>query len=125
MPHAKLRYGLAGAAALAAGTWIVVATRAPVEPPAPAPASMTKDVVQSPAALAAPPAPAARSGEPSAPSAVFEARFKASREAPRPPPDPAVANARTFAEAFQAMKRAEVRPPPDPNAGLSPFGSAR
>ena len=126
MRHAKLRYGLAGVAALAAGAWILLAARTPEQQsPAPVPASATQDTARPAANLPVPTAPPARTVEPSTPSAVFEARFKASREAPRPPPDPAIANARTFAEAFQAMKRAEVRPPPDSNAGTSPFGPAR
>ena len=125
MRHAKLGFGLAGAAALAAGVWVVLATRTPPQPQLTAPAPVMQEAARPAADLAAPTALPARPAEPSTPTAVFEARFKASREAPRPPPDPAIANARTFAEAFQALKRSEVRPPPDNNAGASPFGAAR
>lgn len=57
------------------------------------------------------------------PAIAFTAAVKAAREAPQPPPPAGVAQARTFPEAFEAMRQAQ-REPPSALAGVSPFGGA-
>ena len=56
------------------------------------------------------------------PAVAFMAAVKAAREAPQPPPPPGVAQARSFPEAFEAMRQAQ-REPPSALAGVSPFGA--
>lgn len=56
------------------------------------------------------------------PAVAFMAAVKAAREAPQPAPPPGVAQARTFPEAFEAMRQAQ-REPPSALAGVSPFGA--
>lgn len=124
MRNTKVVWGLAaGAALIAGGTWLVLANRVPqrVASPVSAPAAQEQQAreLQRPESQ-----PALPSSKPSTPNAVFEARFKASKERVRPTPDPAIANARTFAEAFQAMKRAEA-PPAAESAAANPFGTNR
>lgn len=125
MRYPKVIYGLAGAAAIAAGmAWLLLATRIPLQPPTPVSAPVTQEPAGQHESAALQPQPVTPPAETHTPSAVFEARFKASREKPRPPPDPAILNAPTFAEAFQAMKRAEGLPPPE-TAATNPFGTTR
>ncbi len=119
---------VAGVALALAGALVLWVARTPPHPVTPPAASIPQWV---PAQAAQPQAAAASQqarppeGGPSASSAVFEARFKASREAPRPAPDPAILQARTFAEAFQAMKRSELPAPAPEGAGVNPFGAGR
>jgi hypothetical protein len=126
MRHAKVKLGLAGAAAVAAGTaWLLWAT--PI-PPRPSAAPVSTPVMQEPAgqqgSATVQSQTVAQPAETHTASVIFEARFKASRERPRSPPDPAILNAPTFAEAFQAMKRAEGLPAPEA-AAANPFGATR
>lgn len=53
---------------------------------------------------------------------AFAAAIKAGNEKPAAEPPPAIAQARSFREAFEAMRQAE-RQPPAASAGLNPFGS--
>jgi hypothetical protein len=126
MRYAKVMYGFAGAAALAAGVvaWLLLPTRTSPQLAAPA-SAVTQEPASQQENAAGQSRPVTPPAETRTPSAVFEARFKASREKPRPPPDPAILNAPTFAEAFQAMKQAESRPAPAENAGANPFGTTR
>jgi hypothetical protein len=123
MRNTKVAWGLAGGAVLVAGAvWFVMTDRAlpQVALPVSAPAAQEQQARESQRPESQSALPSAKA---SAPSAVFEARFKASKERVRPAPDPAIANARTFAEAFQAMKRAEA--PPAESAAANPFGTTR
>jgi len=124
MQHRKLAIGagITTLAALTAGWTFWPASMTPQQLPrpaavAPAPASTEQHQAVEPAqpAEAQPPRRSA--------SAAFAARFKAAREVPRPPPNPEILQARTFAEAFQAMKRAEEKPAEA--AAANPFAGSR
>lgn len=124
MRHAL--YGLASGTVLAAAAaWLLSAARTPEQPLAQpsiaVPATVMQQQLPHPAAQLQPPVPQA---ELRTSAAFFEGRFEAGREMPRPAPDPAILQARSFPEAIQAMKRAEVRLPAN-GAGENPFASAR
>jgi hypothetical protein len=125
----RAMYGLAGGAALAAAAaWLLsaapTAPQALPQPAAAVPAPLLPDAARPGPGAAAQAEPPVRPAEPRTSAAVFEARFKASREAPPPPPNPALLQARSFPEAFQAMKRADSQLPAQA-AGENPFGAAR
>jgi hypothetical protein len=115
-------WALVGAATLAAavGYWWL---SAPV-PTAPASATAPVNATAPPA----PPPPQAEAvplpGPQRSASAAFDSQFKAARAAPRPAPVAEVTKARTFAEAFEAMKRAEAKQA-EGAAAANPFGGAR
>jgi hypothetical protein len=116
-------FGLASGAAVAMSVaWYVWPNRMPEPEASATPAPVQEAARQQEAAV--PPQATGRQAAAPTPTAAFEARFKASRERPRPPPDPAILNAPTFAEAFQAMKRSESQPVAE-NAGANPFAPAR
>jgi hypothetical protein len=124
-------YGLAAGTALAAAAaWLFLADRGiPQQPPVAIPAPVLREPAPPPQDAAAQlQSPAGPAEPPGGSSAAFEARFKAAkaaREARRLAPDPAILQARTFPEAFKAMKRAESQPPAAENAGANPFAAVR
>jgi hypothetical protein len=94
------------------------ATAPAVETRAPASAS---SVAAEPAVPAVPPTSAEV-------HEMFLAAVRKAREAPRPPPPPGIARAKSFEEAFEAMRAAEPPPPAAPidsAATQSPFGVRR
>lgn len=68
--------------------------------------------------------PLPKGAPPRTAQAVFEAKFEAARQAPKPPPNPAILSARSFEEAFRAMKEAEAQPAAEA-AAINPFGNRR
>ena len=130
VPLAAWAIAAAATAAVGGAAWMALRTTAlpfeharhpPAnEQPAPAPRLERKDSAAPVERL--PPLP--KGAPPRSAQAVFEAKFRAAKEAPRPAPDPAVLAAPTFAEAFRAMKEAEGRPIPEA-AAANPFGSRR
>ncbi len=126
-------------ATLAAGVaeWRDGAAGSPRAAPAGAPAlpgAGTGPVAGSPLLLAPPDAAPAPAPGPAAPShnaavvvpggdpaRLFADKLKAARETPQPAPAPQIAQARSFGEAFEAMRDAQ-REPPTPLVGANPFG---
>ena len=122
-------YGLASGTVLAAAAaWFLSTPRtlppSAVQPAVAVPAPVLQEAAQPVQNVAAQLQPPIQQAEPGTSRTTFEARFKASREAPRPAPDQAILQARSFPEAFQAMKRAEGRSPVV-DARANPFEVAR
>jgi hypothetical protein len=117
----------AGAVAVAVGfaaLWLVLDGSDGAAPAPEAQRAQPQPAAVMPAAEPAASAALAASTPQASASGSFEARFKTAREAPRPAAPPEVANAKTFAEAFEAARRAHAQPPAEA-ASASPFGSPR
>ena len=107
-----------------ARTGLPAQTAAPNGTSAQPPVAAGGGAASAPGAGVDPLAPPA-SGSPSAdPHTQFMAAVKAARERPQPPPPPAIARAKSFPEAFEAMlaaQREAQAPAPTGGATLNPF----
>ena len=134
------RSALFGAAAVllaAAAAWLMLERDAPGAQPGVAgvPIALPRTAFADPAVAPVPTVDAAQASAGTAsgvaaaqdPHALFMEAVKTARERPQPPPPPAIAQAKSFPEAFAAMqaaqREAERTNPPPGTAAVNPFAA--